>query len=86
MNKLFSRDPEKVKVWEAFMEMEAQSNDSIEMELNMADEIEELAIKRKEPQPWVIEKLMLYLDDKNLELTEGMLTQSLKNEFMDLLE
>ena len=86
MNKLFSRDPEKVKVWEAFMEMEAQSNDSIEMELNMADEIEELAIKRKEPQPWVIEKLMMHLDDKNLELTEGMLTQSLKNEFMDQLE
>ena len=40
----------------------------------------------KEPQPWIIENLMAYLEDKDLDLGQGLLTEQLQLELMDVVE
>lgn len=63
------------------------SDDSMELEQNF-DDLSSVAAAglTREPQPYIIEQLLSYLEDKNLELTEGLLTETLRLELMDILE
>lgn len=54
--------------------------------MELEGDIEGDSAVMKEPQPWIIEQIIGYLEDRNLELSDDLLTKQLKHELLDIIE